>query len=80
MSKHIDLTNEKLAKKFTNSFELVSSAIDLARHAVESGRDLSNETDIKNQAYQVLQQLLKEKEAQDTCSITEECPVEAESA
>lgn len=57
------LTNEELTKRFDNPFDLVNHAIDVAKHLVESGHELSEAQD-RNSAVVVLKKVLKEQETQ----------------
>lgn len=54
MSYHHHLTNEKLSKKFANSFELVNAAIKRAREMLAVDRPCLVHTKIQNRAFQVL--------------------------
>lgn len=58
------LTNEELSKHFNNPFELVNHAIEVARHLVRSGHELSDATD-RNSASLVLKKVLKERELEE---------------
>lgn len=58
------LTNEELTKHFTNPFELVNHAIEVARHLVRSGHELSDATD-RNSATLILKKVLKEREFEE---------------
>ena len=51
------LTNEILKKRYHNTFDLVNKAILLARHMIESGKDLTEGPNTKNQATRVLNEL-----------------------
>lgn len=63
MSKKNDLTNEKLRNLYSNPFELVSSAINIAHQVIESGKELK-EGPNKNMAAQVLKKILKDHETE----------------
>ncbi|MCH9632531.1 MAG: hypothetical protein S4CHLAM6_08690 [Chlamydiae bacterium] len=63
MIKKPDLTNEKLTKLFSNPFELVSSAINIAHQVVGSGRELKDGTN-RNVASQILKKILKDHESE----------------
>ena len=63
MTKKNDLTNEKLTKLFSNPFELVSTAINIAHQVVGSGRELK-EGPNKNVASQILRKILKDHESE----------------
>lgn len=52
------LTTEVLGKKFNNSFELVSHAIDLAKRMLAAGYSIEGTEDVRNQAYQILTKIL----------------------
>lgn len=64
MKKSKKITNEELAKHFSNPFELVNHAIDLARHLIHSGHELS-ETNDRNSASIVLKKVLKERDDEE---------------
>jgi hypothetical protein len=53
----VNLTNEKLSRRFKSQFELVNYAIKLAENMIKTGRDPRIKTDIKNRAYQILQEI-----------------------
>lgn len=63
MAKKTDLTNEKLTKLFSNPFELVSNAINIAHQVVGSGRELRDGTN-RNVASQILSKILKDHETE----------------
>lgn len=63
MTKKPDLTNEKLTKLFSNPFELVSTAINIAHQVVGTGRELK-EGPNKNVASQILRKILKDHETE----------------
>jgi hypothetical protein len=54
MSYHHHLTNEKLSRKFANSFELVNAAIKRGREMLAVDRPCLVHTKIQNRAFQVL--------------------------
>ncbi len=61
MQKKKKLTNEDLTKLFDNPFDLVNHAIDVAKHLVQSGHELTEVGD-KNSATIILKKVLKERE------------------
>ena len=63
MTKKPDLTNEKLTQLFSNPFELVSTAINIAQQVVGTGRELK-EGPNKNVASQILRKILKDHETE----------------
>lgn len=54
------LTNQPLKEKFNSQFDLVEHAIDLATHRIKAGRVPNPKSDVKNFAYQILQDVLNE--------------------
>jgi DNA-directed RNA polymerase subunit omega len=59
------LTNEKVAKKFKNTFDLVNYAIRLAENMIKSGRDSRVRTDSQNRAMQILGEIINDKDEFD---------------
>lgn len=53
----MQLTNEKLAKKFKSQFDLVNYAIKLAGNMIKSGRAARVRTPNQNRAYQILAEI-----------------------
>lgn len=64
MPKTNKLTNEELTKHFSNPFELVNHAIDLAKNMVGGGHELSDLGD-KNAAGIILAKVLKNRESEE---------------
>jgi DNA-directed RNA polymerase subunit omega len=58
----MDVTNEKLAKRFNNMFELVNYSIRIAEELLKSGRELRVGTDNQNTMYQVLLEISSGKD------------------
>lgn len=58
----VDLTNEKLSKKFVNQFELVNYAIRLADNMIKSGRAPRVKVDVDNPVIQVLAEIEQGKD------------------
>lgn len=56
------LTNEKLAKRFKNMFELVNYSIRIAEELLKSGREPRVRTEIQNPMYQVLLEIVNDKD------------------
>lgn len=59
------LTNENLAKKFNNNFELVNYAIRLAENMIKSGRDARVKSEIQNRAMLILEEINEGKDQFD---------------
>lgn len=59
------LTNEKVAKKFRNQFDLVNYAIRLAENMIRSGRESRVRTDSQNRAMQILGEIINDKDEFD---------------
>src|SRR3982751_1830814 len=59
------LTNEALAKKFKNNFELVNYAIKLAENMIKTGRDARVKSDTQNRAMLVLCEISEGKDQFD---------------
>ena len=59
------LTNEALAKKFKNNFELVNYAIQLAENMIKTGRDARIKADVQNRAMLVLGEITEGKDQFD---------------
>ena len=59
------LTNEVLAKKFKNNFELVNYAIKLAEIMIKTGRDARVKSDSQNRALLVLAEISEGKDLFD---------------
>lgn len=59
------LTNEILAKKFKNNFELVNYAIQLAENMIKTGRDARVKSDMQNRAMLILQEINEGKDQFD---------------
>lgn len=53
----INLTNEKLSKKFVNQFDLVNYAISLADNMIKSGRGPRVKVEVDNPVIQVLAEI-----------------------
>jgi hypothetical protein len=53
------LTTEILGKRFNNSFQLVTHAIDLAKRMLDNGHPIEGTEEVKNQAYQILTKILQ---------------------
>jgi len=70
-------TNEQLKKRFSNNFELVNYAIDLAENMLASGRDPRVRIPIKNTAYVVLEEIAQEKDRMDEIKEPEHIEYEA---
>jgi len=64
--KNHPLTNEVLAKKFKNNFELVNYAIKLAENMIRKGRDARVKSDIQNRAMLVLDEIIEGKDQFDS--------------
>jgi hypothetical protein len=60
--KNVSLTNEVLAKKFKNNFELVNYAIQLAENMIHTGRDARVKSDMQNRAMLILQEINEGKD------------------
>ncbi len=67
------LTNEKLAKKFTSLFDLVAYAIRRARFLVKTGHESKIRSNIKNPAFLTLREI---EEGKDAGSMLVESPKE----
>jgi DNA-directed RNA polymerase subunit omega len=61
----VALTNEILAKKFKNNFDLVNYAIQLAENMIITGRDARVKSDIQNRAMLVLEEINEGKDQFD---------------
>ncbi len=57
-----DLTNEKLANKYSSMFDLVAHAIKIARYTVKSGRDPVVRSAIRNPAFITLKEIEEGKD------------------
>ncbi len=64
MQKKKNLTNEELTKLFKNPFDLVNHAIDVAKHLVEAGHELTDVGD-KNTATVILRKVLKDRQDEE---------------
>ena len=63
--KNHPLTNEILAKKFKNNFELVNYAIKLAENMIKTGRESRVKSDTQNRAMLILQEINEGKDQFD---------------
>ena len=59
------LTNEKVRKKFKSQFDLVNYAIKLAENMIRTGRDCRVRLDSQNRAFQVLSEIVQDKDQFD---------------
>lgn len=63
MENNKQFTNEELAKKFENNFDLVNYAISLAENMIQSGRDPRvRKTDMQNRAMLILEEIREGKD------------------
>lgn len=64
MHRHLKdyLTTEPLKRRFTDSFGLVNYAISLGVETIKQGRRLHTDTDVQNQAYQILNEIYEGKD------------------
>lgn len=70
-------TNEKLAKKFENNFDLVNYAISLAENMIQSGRDPRvRKPDMQNRAMLILEEIREGKDQFDEIFTEGVSPVE----
>lgn len=75
MENNKQFTNEELAKKFKNNFELVNYAISLAENMISTGRDARvRRADMQNRAMLILEEIREGKDQFD------ELPQEGEKA
>lgn len=63
MQPNHQLTNEKLAKKFSSLFDLVAHAIRRARFLVKTGQESKIRSSIKNPAFLTLREIEEGKDA-----------------
>jgi hypothetical protein len=66
------LTNEKLKKRFASQFDLVNYAIKLAAQMIQTGRAPRVNSDVKNVALLIMQELNAGRDQFDTFEVTEE--------
>ncbi|MBS0622306.1 MAG: hypothetical protein JSR80_05055 [Verrucomicrobia bacterium] len=56
------LTTEPLKRRFDDTFDLVNYAISLGKESIKQGRLFHTQTDVHNQAYQILEEIFEEKD------------------
>lgn len=56
------LTNEHLRERFTNQFDLVNYAIQLAENMIHSGREPLVRSDKQNKAFLILEEIRQRKD------------------
>ncbi len=69
------LTNEKVAKKFKNQFDMVNYAIKLATNMIQTGRESRVKLDSQNRAMHILTEILQDKDRFD--DVVKKEPVDA---
>lgn len=65
MDKKVHLTNEFLAKKYKNNFDLVLHAIQMAEQMIKSGRGPRVKTQTENKAMIVIEEIAEGRDSLD---------------